>query len=159
MIRGLPGAPRILSGNTNIANSHSDIASKSKSGRSTSSSSHTREPQYTVEEERTSYNPKMPKRKIPSSARASPNGKSKPRPNVNPNRKAKTAATMMRRTTPKQFGRFKELPLEIRCMIWKLALPEGRVIEVLWNEEKGRFYTDAIQPVTLQVSTNIFMIF
>lgn len=41
-------------------------------------------------------------------------------------------------------------------MIWRHALPEGRVIEVLWNEEKQRIYTDITQPVLLQVGSSSY---
>ena len=89
----------------------------------------------------------MPKRKI-FTKRAKPKSKS----NTTQIGKAKTATTM-RRTNLKQFLLFPKLPLELRRMIWKLALPDGRVVEVLWSEEKKKFYTDATQPVLLQVST------
>jgi hypothetical protein len=40
-------------------------------------------------------------------------------------------------------------------MIWSFALPDGRVIEILWSEESKKFYTDALQPVLPQVSLEV----
>lgn len=67
---------------------------------------------------------------------------------------AVTTATR-RRTAAKNFKHFPKLPLEIRRMIWNLALPGSRVIEVLWSEKSKKFYTDALQPVILQVSLEV----
>ncbi|RDL42488.1 uncharacterized protein BP5553_02467 [Venustampulla echinocandica] len=60
------------------------------------------------------------------------------------------ATTCKRRSPLKRFHLFPKLPTELRFMVWHFSIPESRVIEVLWNSETGRYYTDALQPSLLQ---------
>jgi hypothetical protein len=53
---------------------------------------------------------------------------------------------------PTKFNRFPKLPIELRYKIWSLALPDARVIEILWNSKSNKYYTDAPQPTILRVN-------
>lgn len=52
--------------------------------------------------------------------------------------------------TSDTFTLFPKLPAELRLKIWDEAMPEARIIEVLWSEHRG-FYTDANTPAILHV--------
>jgi hypothetical protein len=56
------------------------------------------------------------------------------------------------RNEPDEFKLFPRLPIELRIKIWKHAQPEDRPIEVHWNHLTGKVYTNASQPVLLQVN-------
>ncbi|KAF8848082.1 hypothetical protein BDZ45DRAFT_297522 [Acephala macrosclerotiorum] len=54
---------------------------------------------------------------------------------------------------PTEFIFFLKLPTEIRLMIWDLALPGPRVIEILCEKNVGRdFYTKSTTPILLHVN-------
>jgi hypothetical protein len=53
---------------------------------------------------------------------------------------------------PTKFNCFPKLPIELRYNIWSLALPDARVIEILWDSESNKYYTDAPQPTILRVN-------
>lgn len=45
---------------------------------------------------------------------------------------------------------FPKLPIELRLKIWDTAMPEARILKVLWSEDRG-FYTDSTAPAVLHV--------
>ncbi|CZR55175.1 uncharacterized protein PAC_05061 [Phialocephala subalpina] len=61
-----------------------------------------------------------------------------------------TSETLMTNDT---FTLFSKLPIELRLKIWDDAIPEARIIEVMWSEERG-FYTDSKSPAILHVCSD-----
>ncbi|KAH6669403.1 hypothetical protein B0J14DRAFT_672392 [Halenospora varia] len=49
-----------------------------------------------------------------------------------------------------KFPKFPELPVELRLMIWRAAMPGARVIELHRNPKNGRLFTDALQSAIMQ---------
>jgi hypothetical protein len=62
------------------------------------------------------------------------------------------ATNNRRARKPTKFTRFPKLPIELRYIIWSFALPDARVIEILWNSQSNKYYTDAPQPTVLRVN-------
>ena len=45
---------------------------------------------------------------------------------------------------------FLELPTELKLLIWGFVIPEARIIDVMWNKSRDKYYTDTEQPAMLR---------